>query len=161
MRPTINTEKHLVQFSLGSVASGALEPLIIAIGKQSVTATAATHVREGAKIANVYIEMWVSSDDVSSGTCIATLERVPGGLGLMTAADSAALDGYDNKKNVLHTFMGLIPNDVDYPMPILKGWFKIPKGKQRFGIEDQLRLNLHGQSNGMAFCGFAVYKEQY
>ncbi len=161
MRPTINTEKHLVQFSLGSVASGALSALVIAIGKQTVSATVATHVREGAKISNVYIEMWCSSDDAASGTCIATLERVMGGQGLMTVADSAALDGYDNKKNVLHTFMGLTPSNVQYPMAILKGWFKIPKGKQRFGIEDQLRLNLHGQSNGLAFCGFAVYKEQY
>ncbi len=161
MRPVINTEKHVVQFSLGAVGSGALTPLVIAVGSQTVTATVATHVREGSKISAIFIEMWVSSDDATSGTCIATLERAPGGLGLMTAADSAALDGYDNKKNILHTFMGLVPNNVDYPMAILKGWFKIPKGKQRFGIGDVLRLNLHGQSNGLAFCGFATYKEQF
>ncbi len=161
MRPTINTEKHMVQFSLGAVGSGALSALVIAVGTQTPTPAVATHVREGGKISAVYIEMWASSDDATSGTCIATLERAPGGLGLMTAADSAALDAYDNKKNVLHTFMGLTPSNIQYPMAILKGWFKIPKGKQRFGIGDVLRLNLHGQSNGLAFCGFAVYKEQY
>ncbi len=161
MRPKVHTEKHIVQFSLGAVASGAITPNVIVLGKQTVAPATVTHVREGSTVSAVYIEMWVSSDDAGSGTCIATLERVPGGLGLMLAADSAALDGYDNKKNILHTFMGLVSNNVDYPMAILKGWFKIPKGKQRFGIEDQLRLNLHGQSNGLAFCGFAVYKEQY
>ncbi len=161
MRPVINTEKHVVQFSLGAVASGALSVLVIAVAKQTVTASAATNIREGSKISAVYVEMWCSSDDAASGTMIATLERAPGGLGNMTAADSAALDGYDNKKNVLHTFMGLTPSNVQYPMAVIKGWIKIPKGKQRFGIEDQLRLNLHGQSNGAAFCGFAIYKEQY
>ncbi len=161
MRPVINTEKHIVQFSLGAVASGAITPLVIAIGKQTVTAATTTHVREGAKISTVYVELWASSDDAGSGTCVITLEKVPGGLGLMTTTEAAALDAYDNKKNVLHTFMGLTPSNVQYPMAVLKGWFKIPKGKQRFGIEDQLRLNLFGQSNGISFCGFAIYKEQY
>ncbi len=161
MRPVINTEKHVVQFSLGAVASGALSVLTLAVAKQTVGAAVATQIREGSKISAIYIEMWVSSDDSASGTCIATLERAPGGLGNMTAADSAALDGYDNKKNILHTFMGLTPSNVQYPMAAIRGWFKIPKGKQRFGIEDQLRLNLHGQSNGLAFCGFALFKEQY
>ncbi len=161
MRPTINTEKHVVQFSLFAVASGAITNLLLAVGKQTVAAATREEVREGSKIANVYIEMWVSSDDAASGSVIVTLERLTGGQGLMSTADSAALDSYDNKKHVLHTVMGLTPSNVQYPMAVLKGWFKIPKGMQRFGQEDQLRLNIHGQSNGISGCGFAIYKEQY
>ncbi len=161
MRPVIHTEKHVVQNSLFAIASGAIAALTFIVGKQSPTATTAAHVREGSTISAIYIEMWVSSDDAGSGTVIATLERRPSGLGAMSTTESASLDSYDNKKNVLHTFMGLVPNNVDYPMAIIKGWFKIPKGKQRFGIEDSLVLNIFGQSNGVSACGFATYKEQY
>ncbi len=161
MRPRVHAEKHLVQNSLFTVASGALTALTIAAAKQTVTPANASHVREGSTISACYVEMWITSDDTAAGTAIVTLEKRPSNLGAMTAAESAALDGYDNKKNVLHTFMGLIPPNVQYPMAAIKGWFKIPKGKQRFGLEDKLVLNVHGQSNGVSACGFFIFKEQY
>ncbi len=159
MRPTVNTRKHYVQFSLSAVASGALTGnlLIAAVA----VPTGATQVREGAKVTAVYIEMWIQTDDAALGSSIVTLEKLPGNATSMTAAESAALDSYDNKRNVLHTQMGLTPNNVTYPMASVKGWFKIPKGKQRFGLGERLRLNIHAQSNGLSFCGFAIYKEQY
>ncbi len=162
MRPVIHTEKHIVQQSLAAVAGGALAEFVIALCLQTHVAATATHVREGATISAVYVEMWYNTDDAANGTCIATLEKRPSGLAVMTAAESAALDSYPNKKNILHTFMGIVPGLTNtYPMALLKGWFKIPKGKQRFGIDDTLVLNIHGQSNGGNFCGFALYKEQY
>ncbi len=161
MRPVIHAEKHIVQQSLATVASGALTVINIAIGKQTVAPATAIHCREGSTVSAIYIEMWITSDDAAQGSVIVTLERRSGGLGAMTAADSAALDGYDNKKNVLHTFQGLVGPNVQPAMPAIRGWFKIPKGKQRMGIEDIFVLNIHGQSNGAAFCGFFVYKEQY
>ncbi len=161
MRPVIHTEKHVVQRSLFAVGSGALTVVDVVISLAAPVATTATNVREGSSINAVYCEMWVSSDDAASGTCIATLERRPGGVNAMLASESAALDSYDNKKNILHTFMGLTPSNVQYPMAIIKGWVKIPKGKQRFGIGDKLVLNIHGQSNGIAACGFFIYKEQF
>ncbi len=106
--------------------------------------------------------MWLQSQDSSLATSIVTLEKLPGSNNSgMTAADSAALGAYDNKKNVLHTQMGLLPNNVGYPMATIKGWFKIPKGKQRMGFEDRLMLNVHAQSSGISGCGFFLYKEQY
>ncbi len=161
MRPVVNTEKHVVQFSLFAVASGAISNLEIVFAKADPTATTASNVREGAKISAVYVEMWLSSDDAASGTAIVTLMKLPGGVLSMSAANSAALNAYTNKKNILHTFMGLTPSNVQYPMSVIKGWIKIPKGKQRFGISDRLELNVHGQSNGLAGCGFAIFKEQY
>ncbi len=159
MRPTINTEKHYVQFSLFAVGSGALVSQLIAAG--NAVPVGATQVREGAKISAVYLEFWATSDDAAAGTCINTLEILPGNATTMTAAESAALDSYDNKRNILHTQMGLLGPNVQYPMALVKGWFKIPKGKQRFGKGVRLRFNLHGQSNGMSVCGFAIYKEQF
>ncbi len=105
--------------------------------------------------------MWLTSDDTAAGTAIVTLEKVPAGATAMTAAQSAALNDYPNKKNILHTQMGLLGPNTQYPMAVVKGWFKIPKGKQRFGLKDILSLNIHGQSNGLAGCGFFIFKEQF
>ncbi len=161
MKPVINSEKHIVQISLSAVASGAISNLVFATAV-AVPAATLTEVREGCIIKAIYLELWISSDDAGSGTAIVTLERVNGATTtLMTVAESAALGSYDNKKNVLHTQMGLTPSNVQYPMASLLGWFKIPKGKQRFGLGDRIVVNVHGQSNGVSMCGFGLYKEQY
>ncbi len=160
MRPTVNTEKHYTQFSLFAVASGAVENQILFTAVE--TPAAAAQVRTGAKVSAVYIEMWLTSDDTAAGTAIVTLEKAPGiQTVLMSAASSAALDGYNNKKNIFHTQMGLVGPNTQYPMASVKGWFKIPKSKQRFGVNDRLILNIHGQSNGLAGCGFVTFKEQF
>ncbi len=159
MRPRVNTEKHYVQFSLDTTAAGVAEfkEIIDAVAAPSAT----DEVRVGAIISAVYVEFWVHSDDAASGTVIITLEKLPGPAASMTAGDAAGLNAYDNKKNIFFTQMGLIGNNVTYPMAVIKGWIKIPKSKQRFGLRDRLHLNIFAQSNGLSSCGFATYKEQF
>ncbi len=158
----VNTEKHYFQQSLATVASGAITNIKLIEAVAAPGATEPDEVREGAKISAIYIEMWLHSDDAASGTAIVTIEKLSGAANdNMTAAESASLNGYDNKKNVFFTQMGLIGSNVTYPMASVKGWFKIPKSKQRFGLQDRLMLNIHGQSNGLSLCGFATFKEQY
>ncbi len=159
MRPKVNTQKHYVQNSLFAVSSGAIvnKTIISAVAAP----TAVNEVREGATVSAVYIEMWLSSDDAAAGTAIVTLEKLQAGVASMTAAQSALLNDYLNKRNIFYTQMGLLPSNVDYPMAVVKGWMRIPKGKQRFALGDKLKLNLHGQSNGLAACGFYTYKEQF
>ncbi len=161
MRPMVHTEKHYNQESLFAVGAGAISNRIIS-DAVAVPATADNQVREGSTISAVYIEMWITSDDDAlPGSSIVTLEKVPGNGALMNAADSASLNAYENKKNVFHTQMGLTSTKLTYPMASVKGWFKIPKGKQRQGLGDRLLLNIHAQSNGLSACGFFTYKEQY
>ncbi len=160
MRPVVNTEKHYVQQSLNVIAAGAISPLSIAFAV-AAPSTTTSEVREGARISAVYLEMWVTSDDAANSTAILTLEKRSGNMVAMTVAQSAGLNAYVNKKNVLATFMGLVAPNVQYPTAAFRGWFKIPKSKQRFGLNDVLVLNMHGQSNGITVCGFATYKEQY
>ncbi len=159
MRPVVNTEKHISQRSLFTVAAGAIDNFNFAI--TNAAPTGAVQVREGAKISAVYVEMWVTSDDAALGTIITTLEKLVGSSTNMGTGESASLNTYDNKKNILYTQMGLIGNDVTYPMAVIKGWIKIPKSKQRFSLGDRLTLNIHAQSNGISGCGFVIYKEQY
>ncbi len=105
--------------------------------------------------------MWLSSTDTAQVSGVVTLEKLDGGKSVMSTTESAALNDYDNKKNVFHTFQGLISTEIQYPMAVIKGWFKIPKGKQWFGLGDRMVLNLHGQSGALQGCGFFLYKEQY
>ncbi len=161
MRPKVNTEKHYNQESLFTVATGAISNRIIAVSVVVPDATADNQVRQGSVISAIYCEMWLTSDDTGQGTAIVTLEKVNGNAALMTAGNSAALNVYPNKKNVFHTFMGLTPPNTQFPTSSIKGWVKIPRGKQRMGLGDQFVLNVHGQSNGLQACGFFLYKEQY
>ncbi len=163
MRPRVHVEKHIVQRSLFTVAAGAIDNFVIVNCQQAHVAATPNEIREGSTVSAVYVEMWIQSDDTALGSSIVTLEKVPGagGTSTMTAAESAALDSYDNKKNILYTQQGLTPTSIQFPMATIKGWFKIPKGKQKFGIEDRIILNVHGQSNGLSACGFALFKEQF
>ncbi len=160
MRPVINSEKHYVQFSLFAIASGALSVLEVVRGVTASPVTA-SHVREGAVVKAVYIEMWGTSDDTGAGSCVTTVEKTVGDGSPMTAAESASLNSYRNKKNIFFTQQGLLGPNTQYPMNLIKGWFKIPKGKQRIGLDDKIRVNILGQSNGMSACGFATYKEYF
>ncbi len=160
MRPTINTDKHIKQDSLFTIASGGISNRNIAEAVAVPDGTP-TKIRVGAIISAVYIEMWLTSDDATQGSVIVTLEKLPGGNPDMSVGNAAALHSYPNKKNILHTQMGLLPPNTQYPMPVIKNWFKIPKGKQRFGLGDQLHLNIFGQSNGVNGCGVIIFKEQY
>ncbi len=161
MKPVINTEKHIVQVSLNTITAGTILNLVFATAVNVATASL-SEVREGSIIKAIYLEMWIATNDSSMGTAIVTLEKVEGSdATLMTSGESAGLGSYTNKKNVFHTQMGLTPSDSQYPMASVKGWFKIPKGKQRFGLGDRIVLNVHGQSSSLQMCGFGLYKEQY
>ncbi len=162
MRPIVVTRKHYVQSSLFAVASGAILNIQLVEAVAAPVVTVASEVQEGCRISAIYIEMWLSSDDAGSGSVIVTVEKAPG-IGAspnMSTADAADLTQYDNKKNVLFTQMGLLPSNVQYPMAVIKGWIKIPKSKQRFGLDDRIMLNIFGQSNGVSGCGFSIFKEQ-
>ncbi len=159
MKAPIHSTKHIVQNSLFAVASGAITNANIVVAVDVAAKNTVTEVEEGCVIKAVYVEMWLTGDDVVASTCIATLEKISSNGPSMTVAQSAALMDYPNKKNIFQTFMGLMPPNTQYPMAIFKGWVKIPKGKQRFGLGDRLVLNMHGQSDGLTGCGFFIYKE--
>ncbi len=161
MRPRVHTEKHLLQNSLFTVAASAIFNRTIAVAVSSPASASGIDVREGCTISAVYCEMWIHTDDATSGTAVITLEKVESQAPLMLAADSAALNNYDNKKNIFYSQVGLTPNNITYPMAAIKGWFKIPKGKQRFSLNDRIVLNILAQSNGLNACGMFIFKEQY
>ncbi len=159
VKPVIHSTKHYVQISLGTVAAGAITSPTLVKSVAVVDKNISTEVEEGASIKAVFVELWVTGDDVVKGSGIFSVEKFNGTGTTMTAANSADLNSYLNKKNLLQVHQGLVNPENGVAMPIFREWIKIPKSKQRFGLGDHLFLNIHGQSDGLDFCGFATYKE--
>ncbi len=154
----IQSVKHINQFSVTTVGIGALGQKQLALSVVAPDANAVSEVPEGAKISNVYVELWITSDDASQGSLAVNLEKTSTQMTAMTYAQSIALWTYANKKNIFYTTQGLVPPNVQSGIPFLRGWFKIPAGKQRFGLGDKLVLNISGITNGVNYCGLVIYK---
>ncbi len=158
MKAPIHSRKHYVQTSLTTILAGANLQTVIAHAVNPTAANLANEVAEGSVIKAVYVEMWVRTNDTSPGTALLTLTKIPE-LANITFADQIALDAYTNKKNVFYHTQGL-SNDQDADaIPFIRQWFKIPKGKQRFGLGDRLILGIAAQALDQNVCGFFTYKE--
>ncbi len=162
MRPIIQSKKHISQISQGTIAQAAVGDIPIAIAAEAPSTTP-TGVIEGSTIKAVYVELWsgnASATVVGSYTCI--LYKNPSAVAIPGAGSMAALHDYANKKNILFTSQALLPPTDGGQIAIMKGWYKIPKGKQRMGLGDSIRIALRN-NNATAldinFCGVALFKE--
>ncbi len=164
MRPRVNTKKHIVQTSQSTVAQAAKVTTVLVVGIEGAASTP-TQVKEGAIVSACYVELWVSQDSASVvGSYTVVLEKVPGVGGTISAGDMAALHDYDNKKNILFTGQGLLTPSDGGQVPVLRGWYKIPRSKQRFGLGDTLSVSIRNNNLtaiDINFCGVSIYKEQY
>ncbi len=120
----------------------------------------ANEVANGSVIKAVYVEMWVRTGDTAPGTSLLTLVKCPDNQSI-TFADQISLHTYTNKKNVFYHTQGLINDQDADAIPFLRGWFKIPKGKQRFGRGDRLILGIAAQALDNHICGFATFKAYF
>ncbi len=162
MKPVIKSKKHIFQISQSTVAQAAIANTIL-LDALEVTSTTPAGVEEGAIVKACYVEFWVSQDSASVvGSYTVVLYKQPGDSTGMLTAEAAALHDYKNKKNIFFTAQGLLtPNDGGQ-VPVLRGWYKIPKGKQRFGLGDRLIVAIRNNNLtaiDVNFCGLAIYKE--
>jgi len=160
VKPTVNSEKHLLEIGPGTVATAAILNSVI-LTAVAAPSGAANEVRVGCTVKAIYIELWVTSDDAAQGSSLSSLEKLNGGLGGMTFAESQALHIYPNKKQLFEIHRGLLASNVRNPTPFFAKWIAIPKGKQRMGLGDQMVLNINGIANGTNFCGLSIFKEYY
>ncbi len=160
MKPVINSRKHLVQFTEFTVASASVTTHLIsrALAVQNVNSPA--EIVEGTVVKAVYIEMWLLGQGGAVGfSFVAMLEKAPAGALPPTFSQMTTLDAYQNKKNILYTTQGLLGADDTNPTPILRQWMKIPKGKQRQGLEDEIRFSIATLgSEDVLGCGLYIYK---
>ncbi len=158
VRPVVHSKKHYVQTSLETVTGGSVTNIAFVVAVSDLPNTVA-EVVEGAIIKAVYVEFWArsSSTTPSSGQCI--IYKRTGDQSNPTATDMAALGNWDNKKNIFFTQMGLQNDQDTVALPLYKGWIKIPKSKQRFGLGDRIQISIFAATIDWVICGFATYKE--
>ncbi len=160
----INSVKHFVPSTNATVASGAVKEYQISDAVNVASVGGNSHdVKEGAIVKAVWLELWMhgAGATTSDSQVTAALMKLPNGLANPTATNLLNMQTYDNKKNILNTFQGNIAAAVDGNggVPFMRGWYKIPKGKQRQGLGDRLSVLLTVVGNSIATCGMVIYKE--
>jgi len=160
LRPPIHSVKHYKQITRSTVATVArnTETLITAV--EQTASNLENEVQEGSVIKAVYVELWLLSDG-NDGADIVTLVKASANLTGPNFTNMNSLFTYVEKKNILFTHQGLSANDgISAPIVVMRGWYKIPKSKQRFGLGDKLLLTIANLGvNTLNYCGFATYKE--
>ncbi len=160
VRPVVHSVKHYVQLAINQIATGTRESNVIVNALERSAVNSALEVAEGSIIKAVYFEMWLQNQG-NLGEFIATITKDPEASTGPSFTEMASLFTFTNKKNVLWSSQGLTSNDgVSGPVNIIRGWIKIPKSKQRFGLGDRLNLNIANVSSGdLNRCGLTIYKE--
>lgn len=160
VRPMVHSTKHIVQTSITTDTLGTVNTTslvnAVAVGAKTVPA----EIEEGNSVKAIFIEYWIkssSTNGLASGQwCV--FKRVGDSTDPSTT-DMAALDDWDNKKNILKMGMGLYNDSGADATPIIREWIKIPKSKQRMGLGDKIRISFFNPAVSTNRCGFATYKE--
>ncbi len=155
------TIKHYINIENAQITSGSTRQveLVQAVG-QSLVANA-SDVVEGSLVKTVYIEMWLKSF-APAGTDTKfqlVIEKVPAGAVPITFTQMNNLMTYPNKKNVLYVTQGVLGDLSTQSIPAVRQWFMIPRGKQRFGLDDEFIVSISATAEIIQSCGLAVYKE--
>ncbi len=161
VRPMVMSEKHYVQFSLATVTGGAVVTNDLVLGVAVSDKNAVNEVREGSLVKAVYFELWVRAGETTAGSGQLIVEKVHDNANNPSAAEMAALGTYPNKRNILYTTMGLFNDQDADAIAAFKGWIKIPKGKQRMALGDELRFSIFAPTIDLHICGFTTYKEYF
>ncbi len=161
VKPIVHSKKHIPQQSQATIAQAVAHEFNICTSIEGAPSTP-VHVSEGASVKAVWLEMWLQNASATVvGSFTAIFYKNPGGANSVTSAELAALHDYDNKKNIFYVTQGLAPINDNTQMLLYKGWLKIPKGKQRMGLGDELNFTIRN-NNATAIdqdiCGLAVYK---
>ncbi len=161
MRPRVKTKKHFVQVTLSTATTGTTNVELFLSSVETTLANTNVEVAEGSIVTAFYAEIWAIGS-VSDQFFTAIICKLPGGVGNVLQADLVDLNSYDNKKNIFYTTQGLASNDgIAGPYPLVKGWFKVPKSKQRFVLGDKLQFAISSRGSAtITYCGFFMYKEQ-
>ncbi len=159
MKAPIASRKHYVQFTEFTTASAAVTNHIYALGQAVQNVNLAAEVVEGEIVKSIFLEYWVIGNGATPGSFVAIVEKSVAGQAAPTFSEMSTLDAYPNKKNILYTTQGLVSDDTANPTPLMRNWIKIPKGKQRIGLDDQIRVTLAALgASGLTGCAFGTYK---
>ncbi len=156
----VHSTKHYVQQTIATVTGGgAVVDFDICVAVATDQKNLPNEVEEGANIKACYIEMWIRAGSTTPSSGQFILYKRPGGQASPSVGNMATLHDWINKKNILFTGQGLFNDQDADAIAVMRGWYKIPKGKQRFGLGDELVMSFFAPTIDYQICGFATYKE--
>jgi len=136
----INTVKHYVQDPSFEVATSTIREHVVVDAVTAPATSSAAAVKEGSIVKAVYIERWLGGKGSANVVSLfnLTVEKKRDLEPSMTFAQSQNLGAYPNKKNILYTTQGNLSAQVNGSphIPVIRNYIAIPKGKQRFGLDD-------------------------
>ncbi len=147
-----------MQITLTNIATGVADLTDIINGEQDPTVSSPTDVAAGTVVKAVYAELWLMGDGQQPATVTTCIIKVPNGGSGPSTGEMTNLNAYNSKRNILEMHQGLIGDANTNPSPFYRGWIKIPKGKQRFGLGDKLVLAVKSISEGTQMCGLFIFK---
>ena len=157
MKAPIQSVKHIVQSLPASVTGLAIANITLLQAEKDYTGQE-NRVPVGAIVKAVYIELWILSEGNNSGSVQVSFEKRDGNASALSFVSSQDLDLYANKKNIFYVTQGLTAEGNANPIPFMRGWFKIPRGKQRMGLNDRIMVNISALSTTQQFCGIYIFK---
>ncbi len=157
IRPPIHSVKHIQQFTAVEILQQTTSQLSLSQAEKDYTG-AENRVPVGAVVKAIYVELWVIASANGVGNMSLSLEKLPGTAPSQTLGDATDLDTYANKANILYVTQGLTAEQNGNPIPFMRGWFKIPKGKQRQALGDRIVINVTAFVEGLELCGLVIYK---
>ncbi len=159
----INSRKHYVQRTNDSIASAARTQFVLVNSVASPATSTTADVVDGSVVKAIFLESWgfASGATGTSTQFVSVLEKAPSGTDGVAVADMTNLSAYDNKKNILYVTQGNASAVIDGAgtIPLIRNWFKIPKGKQRMGLGDRILYSVFTVGSTFRECGFATFKE--
>ncbi len=165
MGATINSTKHYVQRANLAVPSGTRTSFLISNSVVLPATGATSEVREGSVIKAIFIELWLKGQGASDSDTQFNIafEKVDGASPAgIDFTEMQNMGSYDNKKNILFTSQGVIGGiGGGQSIPVMRSWFKIPKGKQRQGLGDFIQVSIASTGEILNVCGLATYKEYF
>ncbi len=158
VKPMINSEKRIVQITLSNVTALAVGGQTVVNCVQDVNTADPTEVSPGTVVKAIYAELWLLGTGQQPNTSMVFFEKRPANAPVIDFAGAQNTNAYFNKKNILEMHQGLIGDANTNPVPFFRGWIKIPKGKQRFGLGDKFGFIVSAITEDVQFCGLIIFK---
>ncbi len=160
IRPTINTEKHIVDFPIA--LDNTTKSQVIAKAVTAPSNTVDTDCHRGGHIKNIWISLDVCGLGASGINVRAMTYLIKNPGDNLTEPGVFAVGTSNEKKFVFKMWSSMVMRNQEGNPPYhWEGWVKVPKLYQRMGTDDTIMLvSGVNSATGHLFCN-AIYKEQF
>ncbi len=154
----INTRKHIVD-NQGGLVAGTQVTHTLVHGVDSASLASVSDVNVGSKVQAIFLNVQVASSSTAALANVYMYINV-NPSGAVNMPNGNVTGASDLKKLILHTEMIMgEKNTTGIPRTLFKGVLRIPRGKQRFGQDDYLQIQLYSPGITWDYCIQCIYKE--